>query len=45
MKLSPLFEYLRSKFKDFCIPSQNVSVDEMMEAFTSRSKYTLEDAK
>ena len=35
MKLSPLFENLCTKFKEFCIPSQNVSVDEMMEAFTS----------
>jgi hypothetical protein len=41
MKLSPLFEHLRMKFKEFCIPSQNVSVNEMMEAFTGRSKHTL----
>jgi hypothetical protein len=41
MKLSPLFEHLRAKFKEFCILSQNISVDEMMEAFTGWSKHTL----
>jgi Transposase IS4 len=41
MKLSPLFEHLRIQFKAFCIPSQNVSVDEMMKAFTGRSVHTV----
>jgi len=41
MKLSPLFEYLRAKFKAYCVPSSNVAVDEMMEAFTSRSAHTV----
>ena len=41
MKLSPLFEHLRSQFKAFCVLSQNVSVDEMMKAFTERSAHTV----
>jgi hypothetical protein len=41
MKVSPLFEQLRTSFKKYCIPSQNVSIDEMMERFTGRSKHTL----
>jgi len=40
-KLSPLFEHLRAKFKAYCIPSSNVSVDEMMKAFTGRSAHTV----
>jgi hypothetical protein len=39
--LSPLFEHLRSQFKAFCVPSQNVSVDKMMKAFTGRSAHTV----
>jgi hypothetical protein len=41
MKLSPLFEHLRTQFKAFCMPSQNVSVDEMMKAFTGRLAHTV----
>jgi hypothetical protein len=41
MKLSPLFEHLRTQFKAYCVPSSNVSVDEMMEAFTGRSAHTV----
>jgi hypothetical protein len=41
MKLSPLFEHLRTSFKAFCVPSQNVSVDEIMKAFTGRSAHTV----
>jgi Transposase IS4 len=41
MKLSLLFEHLRTQFKAFCVPSQNVSVDEMMKAFTGQSAYTV----
>ena len=41
MKLSPLFEHLRTQFKVFCVLSQNVSVDEMMKAFTGRSAHTV----
>jgi hypothetical protein len=40
-KLSPLFEHLWDKFKAYCIPSSNVSVDEMMEAFTGRLAHTV----
>jgi hypothetical protein len=41
MKLSPLYEHLNSQFKAFYIPLQNVSVDEMMKAFTGRLAHTL----
>jgi hypothetical protein len=41
MKLSPLFEHLCTQFKVFCVLSQNVSVDEMMKAFTGRSVHTV----
>lgn len=41
MKLSPLFKHLQAKFKAYCIPSSNVAVNEMMEAFTSRSAHTV----
>ena len=41
MKLSPLFTHLRTQFKAFCVPSQNVSVDEMMKAFTGRLVHTV----
>jgi len=41
MKLSPLFEYLRKQFKLYCIPSQNVSIDEEMCQFTGRSVHTI----
>ena len=39
MKL--LFEHLRTQFKAFCVPSQNVSVDEIIKAFTGRSAHTV----
>jgi len=41
MKLSLLFEHLRTQFKVFCVLSQNVSVDEMIKAFTGRSAHTV----
>jgi Transposase IS4 len=41
MKLSPLYEHLNSQFKAYCIPLQNVSIDEMMKAFTGWSAHTL----
>ena len=41
MKLSPLFELLRERFKAFVILGQNISVDEMMIPFTGRSRHTL----
>jgi hypothetical protein len=41
MKLSLLYEHLNSQFKAFCIPSQNISVDKMIKAFTGRSAHTL----
>jgi hypothetical protein len=41
MKLSLLFKHLRTQFKVFCVPSQNVSVDEVMKAFTGRSAHTV----
>ena len=41
MKLSPLFEHLRTQFKAYVLPRQNVSFDEMMVQFTGRSKHTL----
>jgi hypothetical protein len=41
LKLSPLYKHLNTQFKAFYVPSQNVSVDEMMEAFTGRSAHTL----
>jgi len=41
MKLSPLFEHLRDRFKAYCILSSNVSVDEIIEAFTRRSAHTV----
>ena len=37
MKLSPLFEILQRQFQAYVIPGQNVSFDEMMVPFTSRS--------
>jgi hypothetical protein len=40
-KLSPLYEHLNTQFKAYYIPSQNVSVDEMMKAFTGRSAHTI----
>jgi hypothetical protein len=40
-KLSPLYKYLNTQFKAFCMPSQNVSIDEMMKAFTGRSTHTI----
>ena len=41
MKLSLLYEHLNKQFKAFYVLSQNVSVDKMIKAFTSRSVYTL----
>ena len=41
IKLSPLFEHLWRLFKQFYIPSQNVSVDEMMVLCTGRSLHTV----
>ena len=41
MKLSLLFEHLRTQFKAFCVPSQNVSVNKMMKAFTGRLAHTV----
>src|SRR5450432_3619450 len=41
MKLFPLFEHLRKLFKLFGIPSQNVSIDEMMVMCTGRSLHTV----
>jgi hypothetical protein len=41
MKLSPLYEHLNKQFKAFYVLSQNVSVDEIIKAFTSQSVYTL----
>ena len=41
LKLSPLFELLRTKFKTYVVLGQNVSFDEMMVPFTGRSKHTL----
>jgi len=41
MKLSLLFEHLRTQFKVFCVPLQNVSVNEIMKAFTGRSAHTV----
>jgi Transposase IS4 len=40
-KLSPLYEHLNTLFKAFYVPSQNVSVDEMMKAFTGQSAHTI----
>jgi hypothetical protein len=40
-KLSLLYEHLNTQFKAFYVLSQNVSVDEMMESFTSWSAHTL----
>jgi hypothetical protein len=41
MKLSPLYKHLNKQFKAFYVPLQKVSVDETIEAFTSRSAHTL----
>jgi hypothetical protein len=41
MKLSPLFEHLQASFKVYCIPSSNVSVDEMIKAFTRQLAHTV----
>ena len=41
MKLSPLYKHLNSQFKAYYIPSQNISIDEMMKAFTGLSAYTI----
>lgn len=41
MKVSPLFEYLRAQFKLYCVPSQNVSINEIMKAFCGRSAHTV----
>jgi hypothetical protein len=41
IKLSLLYEHLNSQFKAFCIPSQNISVDKIIKAFTSWSAHTL----
>jgi hypothetical protein len=40
-KLSPLYKHLNAQFKVFYVPSQNVSVNEMMKAFTSWFAHTL----
>ena len=45
IKLSLLFEILCQRFKDYYIPAQNVSVDEMMVQFTGRSKDTIKTPK
>jgi hypothetical protein len=41
MRLAPLFELLRTKFKAYVVLGQNVSFDEMMVPFTGRSKHTI----
>jgi hypothetical protein len=41
LKLSPLFEHLWDKFKVYCILLSNVSVDEMIKAFTRQLAYTV----
>jgi hypothetical protein len=39
--LLPLYKHLNTQFKVFYVPSQNVSVDEIMKALTNWSMYTL----
>jgi Transposase IS4 len=41
LKLEPLASMLRTKFQAYVILGQNVSFDEMMVPFSSRSKHTL----
>ena len=41
MKLSPLFQVLRQQFKAYVVPGQNVSFDEMMVLYSSRSSHTI----
>jgi hypothetical protein len=41
MKLLLLFKHLRVQFKAYCVPSQNVSVDEIMKAFTGWLAHTV----
>jgi hypothetical protein len=40
-KLSPFYKRLDKQFKVFYIPLQNVSINEMMKAFTGRSIHTI----
>ena len=40
-KLDPLATHIRTTSKSICIPSSNMSIDEMIARFSERSAYTV----